>query len=163
MSLATRINFGLQARLSPAAVVDSQGAWQHKVDAQLVWASGTAVDTADRVYERSGTLAAGGANISLNLQTGLLDAFGSSAAMARVKAVYIENTGTVAQATLLVFGICEAITTGDGFNLKPGQRWMNATGHATAWPTTGAGDLVIENDDVSLTGAYRLIVVGASA
>lgn len=161
MSLSTRINFGLQARLS-ASVAGDTGAMPHSVDRQLVWSSGTGADEADVVFAKSGTLSASAALV-LDFNPGSDDAFGTPATMARIKAIYVENTD--ATTSIAVTGT-NAIP-GSGFILRPGEAFLKAVGPADATgyvATAGSADTItITNQSGSAAANYRVVVVGASA
>ncbi len=161
MSLKTIINFGLQARLS-ATVAGDTGAMPHSAADQLIWASGTGADQADKVYADSGSLSAS-AVLTMDFAPGSDDAFGSPATMARIKAVYVQNTGATASISL---GGNNSFF-GAGLVLRPGETVMKAVGatDATGWAVAaGSTDVLsITNQSGAAAASYRVIVVGASA
>lgn len=162
-NLSTRINFGIQARLSPTAIEDSTGAFTHRVDDQLIWANGTGADQADHVYERRATLTqSASVTFDVTASGGLLDVFGTTTNLARIKAVYIQNDS--ATAANLTVGGTNAIV-GGGLTLRPAALFMAACADATAYPAAnGSTDtIILTNASASVSAIYHIIIIGATA
>lgn len=160
MNLFTRVNFGLLA-IGSKTVTITGGPPKVQTDPisvaeQLQWSDGAGTDKANQSYEAVGSLAALEV-LSLDLTSGLVDAFGLAVSLARVKALFVKNTG----ATTLVLGGTVAIVP-TGMVLLPGEIVLKATGHTTAHAVAnGSTDaLTISNSSSDTAGSYRLIVIG---
>lgn len=160
MNLFTRINFGLWA-LGSKTVTISGGPNKVQTDPisvadQLAWLDGAGADKANQSYEAVGSLAASEV-LSLDFTSGLTDAFGLAISLARMKALYVKNTGAT---TLVLGGTIGIIPT--GMILRPGEQVLKAVGDETAWAVAnGSTDsLSITNTDGATAGSYRLVVVG---
>lgn len=167
MNLTTLINFRLLAIASvPSALPLVPSKFKmDKMDAvkQLELLDGAGADQANVAYEGMRSIAAS-TTVSMDFASGggLVDSWGTALAMARIKAVYVENLGTSSQASLVLAGSNGLVTSG-GQTLLPGQALMNATGSQAGWPTAaGAGVISIQNADGALTGAYRIVAIGAA-
>jgi hypothetical protein len=141
-------------------------------DAQTIspvytWPDGTGANAADMIWRDARTLATG-ADESLDLSGVLEDVFGKVCAFARVKALLIWNTSTIASSIL---------TVGNG--ATPWQGWVSALGSvtvrpggmlllvapdATAWPVVGgASDILKIANAAGGDATYKIVIIGASA
>ena len=130
------------------------------VPIMFAWENGTGANQANLVWRASSTIAASGM-VTLDLTSGLVDAFGDAVNFARVKAIVIYNTGTVEispTGTFLGFG-------GGQFNVMAGGVYCLAAPGATAYPVAnGMTDTIqIDNLSGSTAAAYTIIIIGATA
>lgn len=130
--------------------------------------TGTGANQANESFHDKRSLAAS-ANEDLDLSgTGLQNAFGTDVALARVKALYIENHDTV---TTLTIGAAASnawatmfADSSDALVLRPGGFMLVAAPGATAYAVTaGTGDLLrVARGAGSPTDTnYTLAVLGA--
>jgi hypothetical protein len=126
------------------------------------FADGVGAGQANVLYQFGGTFS--GTTASIDLNGVLTDSYGTTVALLRVKALYIENTsttnnivvgnGTNPWATLL--GATHTLT------LRPLSWFIVSTGDATGWAVTAAtGDILL------LTGTsgqpYKIAILGGNA
>ncbi|MER7801249.1 hypothetical protein ABTX71_13050 [Streptomyces parvulus] len=142
----------------------------HSLSRRLELASGTGAGKADKVFSDRRTLAAS-ASEDLDLTGTLVDAFGATISMARVKGIIVAaaagNTNNVvlgnatsnAWATLL--GATHTLTLRPGAFVAVGTGAADATGYAV---TAGTGDLLkVANSGGSTSVTYDIHIIGASA
>ncbi len=134
--------------------------------------TGTAVDQSDLCFTDDRTLTAG-ASENLDLAGGLVDAFGQTITLARVKLLYIQNTATTAGANLLVGAAASNTWTGwtsvsgSTVYVGPGGALFFYNPSATAFPVTPStgtnNDTLKVNNPSGVSITYRIVVIGASA
>lgn len=124
------------------------------------WESGTGANQANLVYRAANTIAASGST-TIDLTSGLFDVFGDAVNFARIKALVIYNTGTV---EISPTGTFEGFGSGQ-FNVMPGGAYSLVAPGATGYVVTnGVSDTIqIDNLSVSVTAAYTIIIIGATA
>jgi hypothetical protein len=130
-------------------------------NASATYSNGTAALQANQVYGDNRTFS--GSTDTLDLLTGLADSYGTNVTLARVKAIFILNTGT------------SSITVGAGtdpwatlFNaagtvtLPAGAGFCAFTPDATGWTTTASTGM-----NLNVTGTsgqtYEVAVVGGTS
>lgn len=167
MSLSASIKLSVSADLTRALDL----ATAHTPLARSFLASltdGTAADQADRIFHDQRTLAAS-ANEDLDVAGSLVDAYGQTITMARVKAVIIlaaaANTNNVNLSRPASNGVPIYLAAGDGEPVHPGGALLKVWPGATAIPVTaGTGDLInIANSGAGTGVTYDIIIIGASA
>lgn len=131
---------------------------------------GTGAAQANQQWHASRTLTAGTSE-TLDLSGSLTDAFGTTVAFARIKAILIKNTSANAAGVLTVGGAASnpwyapfgAAT--DTVKIRPGGVLLLACDDATGYAVTaGTGDrLQLANGDGSNSLTYEIVVVGATA
>lgn len=126
--------------------------------------SGTAASQVDVTFARAFTLAAGGTNTH-DLVGVLVGAFGNTVTMAKVRAIQIENTNTVAGDTLTVGGGTNPWIGAFASTVKVGPSGFLAMsspidGFAV---TASTGDIVTINNPSTHAITYVLSVAGTSA
>lgn len=158
MNLVSRITFGLNAR----GVKASTGLVVAPTDPILVydpfdWVSGTGASEANQSYQSESTIGTSTTTTFDFSGGGLTDAFGTAIALARVKALYIKNTGAVDITVAGNNGI-----VGSGFTLRPGEQVMKAAPDATAYAVSGGSTdtITLQNSDVATAASYRMVVIG---
>ncbi|MFG3085125.1 hypothetical protein [Streptomyces parvulus] len=142
----------------------------HSLSRKLELASGTGAGKADKVFSDRRTLAAS-ASEDLDLAGTLVDAFGATITLARVKGIIVAaaagNTNNVVLgaassnpwATLL--GATHTLTLRPGAFVAVGTGAADATGYAV---TAGTGDLLkVANSGGSTSVTYDIHIIGASA
>lgn len=134
--------------------------------------AGTGAGQADVLYRRSGTLTPAQILNMDFLGGGLTDAMGNAIALARIKAVYVRNTGSPSTgAPLNIAGNNGVLGT---VVLRPGEAVMKACSagqpgaanqDSVCWPVAAAStdSLTLTNTDGSASATYELAVVGSSA
>jgi hypothetical protein len=132
-------------------------------------ADGTGANQANQVFSDRRTLAAS-ATDSLDLAGGLVDAFGATLTMARVKALYVAAASTNANTIRIGGAATNAWATwvdaaDNEIVLRPGGMFLLAAPDATGYPVTAAtGDLLeIVNGGAGTPVTYDIVIIGASA
>lgn len=157
MNLATRLVMAISAVGSDSYGVSTP---TDRVDESKVysWPTGTGADEANQCYHAESTIATSATTTFDFAGGGLVNAFGESVAPARVKAIYIENTGTVA----ITVGGTNGIV-GSGFTLRPGEAVLKAAPDATAYAVSGGSTdtVTLTNTSGATEASYSIIVIGA--
>ncbi|MFB7908116.1 hypothetical protein ACFC1T_16925 [Kitasatospora sp. NPDC056076] len=132
--------------------------------------SGTGAGQADKLWASGGRTLAASANEDLDLAGTLLDAFGGTLTLARVKGIIIAagaaNTNNVVVGAAAANGFFTwAGSATDKVNVRPGGVFALLAPDATAYPVTGGtGDLLrITNGGSGTSVTYDVIVIGSSA
>lgn len=133
-------------------------------------ASGTGAGAADRVFSDRRTLAASGTE-DLDLNGSLLDAFGGTVNLLRVKGLYVAassaNTNNVVVGNASSNGWATLLSATGTVTLRPGAAILALAGQADATAygvTASTGDLLhIANSGSGSAVTYDVIVIGASA
>ncbi len=140
-----------------------------KIQPTVTLANGTGANQADKFFSDKRTLG-NGASEELDLAGALVDAFGDTVTLARVKVLYIYNPS--ADATLVIGGAAAtqfAAFLGDVSDkivLRPGGRLLLIAPDATAYVSTGgaADKLKIAHGGEGASGVdYEILVIGATA
>jgi hypothetical protein len=130
---------------------------------------GTGADQADQSWHDQRTLASA-AGEDLDLSGALLDAFGDTVSLARVKALFVENLS--ADNTLILGNAASHAWAGplggatQTLRLRPGGVLLIVAADATAYPVSaGSADALRVTHGGETAGAleYRVIVIGATA
>jgi hypothetical protein len=164
--------FKFQAQLTQTGTNDLSTA-TNKIDGtslpSWVIASGTGANQADLVWSDQRTLTTG-ASEELDLSGSLVDAFGTTLAFARIKALVIyaaTGNGALIQvggsaANGFVNWVASAT---DIINVRAGGTFALIAPDATAYAVTaGTGDLLkITNTDGGAAAIYDIYIIGASA
>jgi hypothetical protein len=167
MPLSTRLLFDLAADLT--TVLDLQsGTASLKRPIQYVWGSGTGANQADKIFADQRTLTASSTEDLDIAAGGLVDAFGVTFTVARVRALLVEaaaaNTNNV-----IVGGDANSVpffgAATHTVSVRPGGLLAlfapDATGYAV---TTGTGDIIqVANSGAGTSVTYNIVIVGASA
>lgn len=157
MNLATRLVMAVSAVGSDSYGVSTP---TDRVDEAKVysWPTGTDADEANQCYHAESTIAASATTTFDLTGGGLVNAFGEAIALTNVKAVYIENTGTV---SITVGGTNGMV--GSGFTLRPGEGVLKAAPDATAYAVAaGSTDTItLTNTSGATQASYSIIVIGA--
>lgn len=152
-----------------AALDLATGSFPLAESAVLDLADGTGANQADRLFSDRRTIAASGTD-SLDLAGVLVDAFGATITLARVKALFIaaaaENTNNV-----LVGGAGSntwatwADAADNEIVVRPGGLLLLAAPDAIAYAVTaGTGDVLqIANSGAGTSVTYDIVIIGASA
>lgn len=170
MSLTTTVRLAVSARQDNAIDLGASRA-SRTLDLALTLADGLDAGEADRAFVDTRTIAASGTD-DLDLAGALTDAFGATAAFARVKALVVrasaDNTNNV-----LVGGDAAnafaswAASATDIVVLRPGATLALVAGAADAvgyTVTAGTGDLLqIANSAAGTAVTYDVVVIGCSA
>lgn len=137
------------------------------VSAVIALANGTGANQADRVFTDTRTVTTG-ATDSLDVAGSLVDAFGATITMARVKAIYIKSAST--NTTDLQFarpasnGVPLFSAVSDAIVIKPDGVFLWAAPDATAIPVTaGTADLFSVINGAGASAVYDIVIVGSSA
>lgn len=167
MALTSRITYDLVSTLvgthdfaAPSSKLTLTG--------QLDFASGTGADQADVLWSDQRTLAAS-ATEDLDLSGSLSDALGTSVALARVKALFVQaatgNTNDVVLGNATTNAWATLLSATGTLTLKPGAFVLVGCEGATAWAVTaGTGDLLKVANSSSGSGVtYNIAIIGASA
>lgn len=167
MALSLSIKAGIRGNYTN--ILDL-GTAELPIDVQVViaLANGTGANQADRVFTDTRTLAAS-ATENLDLAGSLVDAFGATITMARVKAVLIKaaaaNTNDVQLTRPATNGVPLFLAASDGLPIRPGGAVLWIAPDATAVPVTaGTGDLLtLTNSAGGTPVTYDVVIVGTSA
>lgn len=126
-----------------------------------VFADGAGALQANQVYSASRALSGGADSLDLT-GTALKDAYGTSVALARVKAIYLKNTSTHS----MTFGAdanawATLLNSTGTITLPAGAFIMVCTPDATGWAVTaGTGDILAVTG--TGTDTYDVAIVGAT-
>lgn len=126
-------------------------------------ADGAGADQANQQWHDEGTIVASGTSI-LDMAGTLTNAFGATVTLARVKALVLVNTGTVAISVAPSASLGMAtMFTGDVY-VRPGGflvlAGFDATGYAVASGVTDR--ITITNLSGSVSATYKVVVIGAT-
>jgi hypothetical protein len=129
--------------------------------------SGTGANQADRIFTDTRTVT-NGATDSLDLAGALLDAFGATFTLARVKAILVKSAATnstdLQVARPAANGVALFPAASDAIVIKPGGVFFWAAPDATAIPVTaGTADLINIINAAGANATYDVVIVGASA
>ena len=163
-SVKASINWNYQSAVSGIANTSNVSSFTYSKS----FADGTGPDQADLLYLTVGTLAPS-ASISLDLDGVLEDLFGNTLSMARIKAVYIQNSNDEGSTKLIVGGDPNALVNwvgnaSDVVNVRNnGVLFLSAPDAIGYVVTPGTGDvLLLTNGDGSNSALYKVAVLGAS-
>lgn len=165
MSLATVLDLTLRWRHSNAldlSTVEDNG----QLNLSDTLADGVVIDTADKKFTDTRSLAATSEN--LDLAGGLTDAFGATITFAKIKAIIIKNNSTTPGENLTIGGHATAAfplfsDVTDKYVLGPNGVfliWEPSLAGKTVTATTG--DL-LKIDSGAATISYTIIIIGTSA
>lgn len=169
MSLTSSLSVAVNAALSSAGDL-ATGTVPLTVRHAVNLASGTGAGAADKVFSDRRTLAASGTE-DLDLAGVLIDAFGATVTLARVKGLYIAaaagNTNNVVVGNASSNGWATFLSATGTVTLRPGAAFLAMAGpaDATAWAVTAStGDLLhVANSGSGTSVTYDVVVIGASA
>lgn len=177
--MSTTLNFGPVQVVWPWAYqlvaqpsnIPSNGPWNYTTTALT---NGTAAGQADVLYTAQTTIA-GNANTTLNLSS-LTNAFGSTVSLARIKAMYFENTatpsgGTTRSSSIAIGGAGVTPFVGGFFNagtdtltLRNGVHMsVGVVQDATGYVVGTGVNLEIANSDASNSAIVNIGLAGCSA
>lgn len=134
------------------------------IEQTQAWTSGTGNNQANRLFADSHELVA--TSINLDLYGGLVDAFGNTLNLAKVKELWLRNTSIVATEQLLISGnfLTGALLSGwvdDAVKLILGPggqlRWTNPIDGYTVTQTTQD---ILTIDSGSDTITYEIVILG---
>lgn len=166
MTLSTRWHLSVEGIYSRADADGSVLTDALRLYLPTPWLDGTGANQADRMFRRLAETMAASDVDTYDLASAATDALGTALAFARVKLLFVRNTGTVGSSgDITVSGTLGIIGSGNTITLKPEEVLLKAVGSAGAWPVVGGSSdsLVITNASGSATAAYQLAVIGASA
>lgn len=160
----------VQANLSQVSALDlASTKFEPSIRKLVTLADGFGANQADRLFTDTRTLAASTTE-DLDLAGGLVDAFGATLTLARVKGLIVVaaagNTNNVqvggAAANQFLNWVADAT---DKLNVRPGGVLALFAPDATAYAVTGAtGDLLrIGNSGAGTSVTYDIVIIGASA
>ena len=140
------------------------------IAASAAYSSGTGAGQVDRVYAKTLTLAAS-ATADLDLAGSLVDIYGATITIAKLKAVFVQaaaaNTNNVQVTRPASNGVPWLMAAGDGIALRPGAWvcWGSGTTDASGVAVTaGTGDLItFTNSAGSTSVTYTVVLLGTSA
>jgi hypothetical protein len=170
-SLTTRIQLTISATATDTAVVLPDGnspSQSLSYGKTWAWASGTGVDTADRIYMKKDTVATGTPK-TYDIAGGLTDILGNTITMAKVNAIIVVNNSVTAGEILTVGAgsnplLNWVIATGDGVKAGPGGAVVcldpSLAGYAV---TGGTGDVLQISVAAGATVPIDVIIIGRSA
>lgn len=170
-SLTTRIALSVTASMTDTTIVLPDGTSPvvplnfQKV---LNWASGTIVDTADRIYMKRHTIATG-TPLALDLSGGLTDLLGNVITMAKVTGIFIVNNSlTVGEKLTIGAGSNPLLNwiaaTGDALQIGPGGVHCQLDPSLAAYAVTGAtGDVLTIAAAAGAAVSTDVVIVGRSA
>ena len=167
MSLTARITAELSARLTGAADFGAPTS-APRFAQQITLTDGTGAGQADRVWSDRRTLAAS-ASEDLDLAGALMDVFGATVTLARVKALYVAasaaNTNDVVIGAAAANAWSALLGESGTVTVRPGGLLLVVAPDATAYPVTGdTGDLLrVANGAGGSSVTYDICVIGASA
>lgn len=130
-------------------------------------ASGTGSGQADRIFTDIRTLAAS-ATENLDLAGSLVDAFGATITIVKLKAVIIladsGNTNDVQITRPASNGVPMFLAAGDGVPVQPGGAFVWVAPGAGVTVTAGTGDLLTITNSAGSSGVtFTVILIGTSA
>lgn len=163
MQVAVQAQLTQAVGLVAAATVSLAASWNNPLS------SGTSTDQADLIYSVHRDIAAS-SFYDLDLSNSLLDAFGNTIKMVRLKALLVQasssnSTGDVNVTRESTFGAPVFMAAGDGLALKPRAvfAWWDP-GAIGVLVTCSSGDLVHFSTTTSNLGVgVNIIAIGASA
>jgi hypothetical protein len=166
MALTARISLKLTADLTKALDL---GTAHSPVNRSLIqkFVDGAALGQADRIFADTRTLVAS-ATEDLDLAASLVDAFGATITMARLKALIVlpaaANTNNVNVSRPASNGAPIYLAASDGEAVHPGGMLVKVWPGATAIPVTPAtGDLItFANSAGGTPVTYDVILIGSS-
>jgi hypothetical protein len=129
----------------------------------LTLTNGTAVKQVNQSWQAQRTLAAS-ASETLALTGSLVDGFGETVNLARVKGLYIVNTSATGSMTIgnPWVGPWGAGTQTETIN--PGAFYFIGATDAIAYPvTSGSKNLLVTNNDTGNPLTYNIIILGCTA
>ena len=167
MPLSSSLKVGFRG--TQTSVLDlGTAALPYELAAAITLADGTGADQADLLFSDTRTLAAS-ATENLDLSGVLASAFGSTIAMAKVKAILIVaasgNTNDVQVTRPASNGVPCFLAAGDGVAVGPGDFFAITRRGASGFAVTaGTGDLItITNSAGGTSVTYSVVVLGTSA
>jgi hypothetical protein len=168
MALTTSINFRATGTLTKTvgAILSTLGP---TIARNFAWASGVAIDQADKAYYARPTIA-GSATLSLDLAgTTLEDMFGDAFAIAKLKCFALSSDLTLCPNQIVVLKPTNGVpwltgATGAGVNVPPGGSllWVAPTLAGIA-VTAGTGDLIDIQNSAAGSVQPEILIIGASA
>lgn len=163
MSLTGQISLAIDTALTSPLDLSTPKDALGMVVTQTI-SNGTGADQANQQYHDQISISASGTSI-IDMAGTLTNAFGSTVTLARIKALVIVNTGTVAiKVAPSGSSGMSTMFTGD-VNIRPGGflvlAGFDATGYAVA---SGSADrITITNLSGSTTATLNLVVIGATS
>lgn len=138
-----------------------------EVVASIALDNGTGANQADRIFTDTRTVSSG-ATDALDLAGSLVDAFGATITMARVKAIYIKsaaaNTTDLQLARPATNGVPLFAAASDAMVIKPSGALLWVAPDATAVPVTAAtADIINIVNAAGAPATYDIVIVGSSA
>jgi hypothetical protein len=167
MPLSTKISFSILATLTK--VIGPQTlTLTPQLTKALSWASGVALDQADRVYYNRPTIG-GSATLSLDLAGALEDVFGDPFVLAKLKLIAIGSELALCPNPInlqrpATNGVPLFLAVSDGIVIAPGGAmvWVAPTLAGVA-VTAGTGDLIDIVNTAAGNVQPEILIVGASA
>jgi hypothetical protein len=167
MALDTNIHVKVAATQYQAAGLATSTA-AAVLEKSLTWATGTGLSQADRMYQKSAATIGPSATTSLDFAAGVVDDFGASITMARLKLVvlfaYAANANDLHIVRPASNGVPWFIAVSNGILVRPGGIFLWAAPDAIGVVVTPtSGDLISLTNPAASTITYDVIVLGASA
>lgn len=166
-SLTTTFKLDLKATLSEALDLGTRS-FPTVLEKLHNLANGTGAGQADLVFSDERTIAASG-NEDLDLSDVLVDAFGNTITMVRLKGIIVVadagNTNNVLVGRPASNGVPLFFAANDILVVRPGGTfaWLDPVGSGIA-VTAGTGDLINFANSAGGTGVtYKVILIGTSA
>lgn len=167
-NLATQLAVSLNTQLTNALDLGTVQLPQSLAQ-QFNWPNGTAINTADRVFADTRTLAPSTAE-DLDLAGVLADGMGNTLTFARVKALLIRAAGANANNVIVGNAASNGFISWVGgathtVTVRPGGLMLLAAPDATAYAVTAAtADLLhVANSGAGTSVTYDVVIIGASA
>lgn len=167
MAFDARFTVGLAATLTNALDLTTVSA-PLNMTKQINLFDGTGLNSANRIWHDERTIAASGTD-DLDLAGTLIDPFGATISLARVKGLLVSAATTNANNVVVGAGSNPLINWMTGTTpavvVRPGGLLLvvapDATGYAV---TAGTGDILrIANSGAGTSVTYQIVVIGANA
>jgi len=127
---------------------------------------GTGAGKANKIYISYSTIAASG-NVTFDLAGSLLDMFGNTITMTKVKVIYFELLNSTSASSVLIGAgtnpmVNWVAAAGDAVRVRNGGFFLLSCSDATGYAVTaGTADVLrILNEDSSNIATYRVVILG---
>lgn len=161
------VSFRSLVSRTPAGSLVSASA-NHLIGKSLNWDNGTNANQADLIYQKSGSLATGATDSTIDLAGTLADATGGTTVFARVKLVMVASDSsnttnlTIGAGSNAFIGFWGANT--HTITIRPGGVFLVGSLDATSYTVTaGTADILQIVNSAGATATYQVLVVGSSA
>lgn len=158
MNLTSRIYFGLRAIASKPGGIAENMTQPAIVGKAISLTNGAGALQANQLW--TGTFSfAGGQSLSQIIHTGLVDAFGDALTPARLKAIYLENTGAQ---PVTVSGVAGILGSGT-LTMRPGEVMLKVAPDAIAYPVSNPTSMTMVNTSNTDPATLQAVLIFASA